>query len=518
MIVKGLIKKGIYYDSVSLMIVTRELNKMEGIIDSSIVMGTHENKAILRAVGLDLPDFKTAGDADILIAIKATDEMVAETAVLSIDHLFADLRKNQGNSGEQKVRSLEDAVRFMPDANLSLISVAGRYAAAEAMKALQRRLHVMIFSDNVSIEEEKILKDYAHANGLLLMGPDCGTAMINGIPLGFANLVRRGSIGLVAASGTGLQEVSCVIANQGGGISHAIGTGGRDIKREIGAIIFLDALKALSQDEETKVIVLISKPPDQEVLKKIGAEIKNTKKPVVAILLGGDPEILTKAGAYTASTLEEAGLIAVALASGNSPESVIAVKKTRDNAILAQALALTKSSRGRYLRGLYSGGTLCDEAQLVLKPAIGFAYSNIPLDKKFSLDDLWKSKENTLLDMGGDEFTYGRPHPMIDFSLRNKRILQEAADPDVAIILLDVVLGFGSHPDPASELVPVILEAKKNAPELHIIGSVTGTDQDPQNRHQVIRKLEEAGMIILQSNCAAAELAGQMILKLSTQK
>jgi FdrA protein len=513
MIIKGLIKKGAYYDSVSLMIVSKELNKLEGIIDSSVVMGTPENRALLNAVGLNIKEFNESSETDILIGIRASTEEAGDEAIQKVDQLLKDLQHHQNTKADQKSHSLEDAVQRLPGANLSLISIAGKYASVEAMKALKQGLHVMIFSDNVNIDEEITLKKYAHDHQLLLMGPDCGTAIINGIPLGFANVVQKGNIGIVAASGTGLQEVSSVISNNGAGISQAIGTGGRDIRKEIGGIIFLDAMKALNEDEETKVIVLISKPPHPEVLKKIGKEIKNINKPVIGILIGGDPEVLRQVGAIPAYTLEEAGLFAAAVSNGRKLDSIEKDLAKRKTQIIDRAEKFAKGKKGKNLRGLFSGGTLCDEAQLILKDSLGFVYSNSPLNEDFRLKDIWKSQENSIIDLGEDEFTRGRPHPMIDFTLRTKRILEEAADPNVGVILLDVVLGFGSHPDPASELIPVISKAKEISPDTLFIGSVTGTDQDPQNRKNVIRELEKAGMIVMVSNVAASELAGQIIKK-----
>src|SRR4030095_10708603 len=130
------------------------------------------------------------------------------------------------------------------DADIALISVPGDYAAAEALKALAQGLNVMLFFDNVAIADERAIKLYARARTLLVMGPDCGTAIVNGVPLGFANVVRRGDIGLVAASGTGLQEVTCRIHNLGGGISQAIGTGGRDLKDAGGGMPVLQGAAA----------------------------------------------------------------------------------------------------------------------------------------------------------------------------------------------------------------------------------------------------------------------------------
>lgn len=512
MIVKGLVKKGEYFDSVSLMIVSKEINQIEGVLDSSVVMGTSENKAILASAGLLIQEFSKCNDTDLLICLSAETEAHANKALLEVDGLLKNIRNKKDDEGIAKVRSIESAIEHMPEANLVLISIAGKYAAAEAMKALKNGLHVMIFSDNVSIEDELKLKNFAKEKGLLVMGPDCGTAIINGVPLAFANVVNRGNIGIVAASGTGLQEVSCIISNNGGGISQAIGTGGRDVKKEIGGIMFIEALKALNQDDATKVIVLVSKPPHPDVLQKISEEIVKIKKPVVGILIGGDPKVIRSAGAFAASNLEEAALIAIQLDKGEKPESDVAGNAASNMEI--QKIADGLKPKGKYLRGLFSGGTLCDEAQLILKDSLGFVYSNSPLNPDYQLKSLWKSQENTIIDMGEDEFTSGRPHPMIDFSLRCKRIVEEASVKDTAIILLDVVLGYGSNMQPSAELEPAILKAKQISPDLIIICSVTGTDLDPQHRKKVIQHLESLGVIVMPSNVAAAKLCGAVLKQL----
>lgn len=517
MIVKGIIKKGLYFDSVSLMIISKEVNKLDGVTDSSVIMGTSENKKILKAVGLFPDEFEDSGETDILVGIKAVSDSAADLAIQRVDQLFKDLQQQSRSESKQSARSLTDALKILPDANLSLISIAGKYAAKEAMKALKAGLHTMVFSDNVSIEEELVLKQFAKDHGLLVMGPDCGSAIINGIPLGFANVVNKGNIGIVAASGTGLQEVTAVISNNGGGISQAIGTGGRDVRKEIGGIMFLEVLRALNKDEATDVIVMISKPPHPDVIKEIGEELNNISKPVVAILIGGDTKILKQVNVIPAHTLEEAGLFAVAISQGNDIGVINKNLKERKTETALLAKKLSGNLKGKFMRGLFSGGTLCDEAQLALKEIIGDVYSNSPLNPDFQLKDLWKSKENSIIDLGEDEFTQGRPHPMIDYSLRNSRIIEEATDPGVAVILLDVVLGYGSHPDPASELIPAMKKAKEISPGIVFICSVTGTDQDPQDRKKTVQQLTQAGMVIMPSNVAASELSGEIIKILSVK-
>ncbi len=518
MVIKGIIKKGEYYDSVTLMLVARDVTKLEGVEDAAVVMGTEQNKSILETSGILLDMFKDAKDSDLLIAVKAKDESTANQAIQKVDELLKAKRSKSQEAGEYMPKSLEGALDFMPDANMVIISVAGKYAGDEAMKALEKGLHVMLFSDNVPIEKEIELKKYGRDQGLLVMGPDCGTAIINGVPLCFANVVNRGDIGIVAASGTGLQEVSSVITNEGSGISQAIGTGGRDVKKDVGGIMFMEGIKALEEDPETKYIVLVSKPPHPEVLKKVANLIKSEiKKPVVGIFLGGDPKVVEGAGAIPSNTLEEAGLIAASLSKGKSMDEFKKLLEDREKEILqiAEKESKNKTATQKYVRGLYTGGTLCDEAMLISRTIIGEVYGNAPINPDFKLENSWISKENSFVDLGEDEFTVGRPHPMIDFTLRNKKILDEVKDPEVAVILLDVVLGYGSNMQPGDELSPAIKQARefaeKEGRNVTFICSITGTNKDPQDRKKVKEQLEDAGAIVMPSNAAAAKLASYIV-------
>jgi FdrA protein len=508
---KAIIKKGHYYDSVTLMLATRELTAMPGIEDASIVMATKENLAILKNAGMLPSSIADATDNDLVIVVRAEKEEQADAAIHAVDQVLRDFRKKHEDGSSFSPRSFDAALQALPDANLSLISVAGKYAVSEARKALDNNLHVMLFSDNVSLEDELMLKTLAHDKGLLMMGPDCGTAIINGIPLAFANVVKRGNIGLVGASGTGLQEVTTIISNHGGGISQAIGTGGRDLHEMIGGMMFIDALRALAADEATEVICLVSKPPHPTVLKNVSQEVKAINKPVIAIFIGTDAKEMAAAGATPAKNLEEAALLALAAAKKENPDTVSERLNTQRKAIEQQAISFAKKAKGKYLRGLFSGGTLCDEAQLVMLKHGIKTYSNTPIDKDFMLEDPWKSCEHTIIDLGTDEFTAGRPHPMIDFSLRNKRIIAEANHQDVAVILLDVVLGYGAHLQPAEELVPAIEAAKASSKELLFVCSITGTADDPQDAGHVKKALENAGVIVMPSMAAAAELCAGIL-------
>lgn len=516
MVLKGIIKNGEYFDSISLMIVARSLNSLEDCLDSAVVMGTPENRAILESTGMLLPEFTNTTDTDLLVAVKAETDEKAASVLTHIDKLLKDLRKKDDSSEVFTPKSLDGALKILPDANLSLISVAGKYAAVEAWKALQKGLHVMLFSDNVPLEEEIKLKQFARERNLLVMGPDCGTAIINGVPLAFANIVNRGSIGIVAASGTGLQEVTCLISNAGEGISQAIGTGGRDIKKEVGGIMFIKAMEALAKDPDTKVILLVSKPPHPEVLEKIGKTAAALDKPIAAVFLGAGKEVSASHDIAMAETLEEAASLSLRLL--KDPCRTIPTEP--DDKLLELAKKEPRPGKNqKYLRALYSGGTFCSEAQVILGKTIKSIFSNAPLGNSQKIDDPNRSREHTVVDMGADEFTRGKPHPMIDFSTRNRRILEEAKDPETAVILLDVVLGYGSNPDPLADIVPIIKEAKRTASQnnryLPIVCSVTGTDKDPQNRSKVVKGLENAGAVVMRSNAEACKYVSFILGDLS---
>jgi FdrA protein len=529
MTVVGQIKKGAYFDSVTLMRVGKELAALPGVSDAAVAMGTKSNQAILAASGLLSSQFKQAGDTDLLIAIKAKTDKAAHGALAAVDALLGKATRKSSISNEVRPVSLDGALKVLPEANLAMISVAGRYAGELAMRALESGLHVMLFSDNVALEQEIALKQFARKRGLLVMGPDCGTAIINGVPLAFANAVNRGSIGIVAAAGTGLQEVSCIISNEGAGISQAIGTGGRDVKQQVGGTMFIEGLLALAQDEQTRVILLVSKPPHPQVLKRIEQVIKSIRKPVVTLFIGAETK------GRGPATLEEAALQAVALSKESSTEVAADVSRrqlrrrknaptdvggyapsvdtARDEALAklaAREMARRKHGQ-KYVRGLFSGGTFCAEAQIIFKDLLTDVYSNAPVHGMKQLRNSLVSQKHTVIDLGEDEFTVGRPHPMIDYSLRNRRILEEAADPATAVILLDVVLGYGSNPDPAAELTPVL---RKAARQVTMVCSITGTDQDPQNRSRVEAALRKAGATVMPSNAAACKLAGSIIVGL----
>ncbi|HBE88703.1 MAG TPA: FdrA family protein [Elusimicrobia bacterium] len=510
--IKTTIKKGAYFDSVALMQVAKKLNSVPGVIDSAVVMATKENKGLIKASGLLTAEVERAGENDLAIAVSARSAEAAEAAFRAAEELLNKKPAAASPGADRKAAGLDDAVKTLEGANLAVISVAGRFAGTLAADCLAKGLNVMLFSDNVPVEAEIALKKEGVKRGLLVMGPDCGTAIINGAPLAFANSVRRGNIGLVAASGTGAQEVTTLISNEGAGISQCIGTGGRDVKAEVGGLTFLQALAMLANDEGTEVILLVSKPPHPSVMKKITAAVKKIKKPIVAVLLGGEVKEKLKDDFYPARTLEEAAYKAACLGKGLKASK--AKELIYDMNLKAEELAkkeAAKKRRSRFLRGLFTGGTFVGEAQVVLPEFTGTVLSNAPLDKKNKLKNSVKLSGHAVVDLGEDEFTVGRPHPMIDFSLRNKMIISEAKKPEVSVLLLDLVLGYGANLKPLDDILPPVAAAFKANRELSIVASVTGTEADPQVRSKVVRALEAAGVLVMPSNAGACRLAGEII-------
>jgi len=445
--IRNLVEKGRYLDSVALMRVSRRVSALPGVEAAAAMIGTPANKALMRDAGLLDAAGDAAGMNDLIIGVRGADPEAALEAALEF---LAE--KPVTTSAAPHARSLKGALQAHPDANLALVSVPGAFAAHEARAALERGLNVLVFSDNVPIEEEVALKRLAREKGLLLMGPDCGTALIGGTPIAFANAVPRGDIGIVSASGTGLQEVSTLIARLGGGVSHGIGVGGRDLDERVGALSTLAAIDALEADPGTKKIVLISKPPSPEVAKRVRERLKASSKPSVVCFMGFEGTTLRGAAeSAVGRKLEWPGRPAVAKGKGE-------------------------------VVGLYCGGTLCAEAEQIV------------------------GERGEFLDLGDDEYTRGRPHPMIEPDLRNEHLARALADPKVSVLLFDVVLGYGSHENPAQVLVDGLKGTKKVA-----VASVTGTEADPQGLSRQAGILQAAGVIVAPSNAHAAEFAASIV-------
>ncbi len=507
--IKTEIRRGAYYDSVVLMQLQANLLGLPNITNVGVVMGTEANKEVLAQTDLLTAEAKAALPDDLIIVVQSDDEATAGSALSQVDELLA-RRRSTVEGLDYLPQSIGAAITMLPDAGWVLISVPGRYAAGVARECLRYDRHVFLYSDNVSLEDEIVLKQTAAEKNLLVMGPDCGTAIVNGVGLGFANRVRRGPIGVVGASGTGLQQVTARIHQLGSGITHALGTGGRDLSESVGAVTARQALGLLSRDPDTKVIVLISKPPAQTVADDLLRAAKASGKPVVVNFIGYTPpaHLSNQADLHFAAGLDQTAALAVELAKAQTP-----------TAEAGFPTELPFASGQKYLRGLFSGGTLAYEALLILQDYLPLVYSNAPLDKKYKLANSLVSQAHSIVDLGEDEFTVGRLHPMMDNTLRIQRLVQEASDPEVAVILLDVVLGYGAHPDPAGELAPAIAEAiakaKAAGRHLEVVALVSGTDEDPQDMAGQIEQLQAAGAKIETNNETAARQVGQLLQSLN---
>lgn len=482
------IKKGSFQDSVSLMIISRKLSERPEVDQVSVMMGTPANKSMLDSTGFWHDDFADATPNDICVAVRTEGE---EPGILDLirEQLEKELNAITNASGSShqlvKARRFESACQKLPQANLLLISVAGEYAASVAKEGLLANKNVMLFSDNVPLEQEVELKTLARERGLLVMGPDCGTAMIAGSPLAFANVLPEGGIGVIGASGTGIQEITSQIALHQQGVSHAIGLGGRDLSADVGGISALTALEMLATDDATRVIAFVSKPPSPQVRTRIIAAMQNVGKPVVALFLGSKPEQRREGNVWLANSLSDAAQLAVLLMR------------------VALQRQVQPEVAGKGIYGLYAGGTLAAEAAMLLSAGLG-----VPVSESHDQGVMLEGGGHRIVDLGDDSYTLGRPHPMIDPTTRSIEIEKLAALPDVGVLLLDVVLGYGACADPAGAVVEAVeqVRAKRAAP-LVVIATLTGTDADPQGRCGQAEILREAGIAVVETLEEAVLLA-----------
>ena len=507
MAIVNTIRKNHYQDSMKLMQISQKLSALEGVKQAAAIMATEANLLMLKDAGLIEKFPESAGANDLIIAVEAKSQEIGSEAIEQLETLLAPT--DIGNTSNIIYKSLETASTSLPGANIVVISVPGEYAKLEVAKAITKGLHSFLFSDNLTIEEEIELKERAREKGLLVMGPGCGTSIINGIGLGFANVINQGPIGIIAAAGTGLQEVTCLVNNMGSGITHGIGVGGRDLSQAVGGITTLESIKILDEDSSTEVLLIVSKPPSKEVAEKVIEAVKETGKPSVICFMGSDLKS-NDSNIYFTPTLDDAAIHAVQFAQNSSKKPRISSSKNWKKQVQEAIKSLTPKQK--YIRGLYSGGTLCYEAQHVLEPILGNIYSNAPFNKEYKLKDSNKSEKNSLIDLGEEEFTVGRPHPMIDANLRSQRLLSEASKANVAVILLDVVLGYVASPDPAGDLLPAIKKARKSAKKknrnLVFVAHVCGTHNDPQGLIDQENKLREVGVLVFPTNAQASRVAG----------
>ena len=487
------VRRGFYLDSVALMQLSAELAALAAVEDAVAMTGTPSNLQIMREAGLLAPPGEAAGPNDLVVAVRAVGEAEAEEALSRARSALA-REVAPAEVAEWRPRTLDGAVDRMGDANLVLVSTPGAHAEREARRALDRGLNVMLFSDNVPLEAERALKERAHALGLLVMGPDCGTAWIAGAPIAFANVVARGRVGVIAASGTGLQEVAVLLERAGAGISHGIGVGGRDLSDAVGGLSTLAAIDLLASDPGTDHLILVSKPPGPRTARLVFERVAASGKPCTAVVFGADGIEVPPGGPVPVPTLKDA----VERATGRT------IAPDYDPAAIARSEAERLGPGRHALRGLFCGGTLATEAYTVLVAA-GIGAVSGPA----SPAPPGSNVPHGVIDLGADEYTVGRPHPMIDPALRTAKLREALADRQVAVVLLDVVLGLGAHPDPARPIRDAVRDVDGDRPV--VVASVCGTGDDPQDHARQSAMLRDAGVAVAPSNADAAATAAAVL-------
>ena len=503
---KVYVLKNRYVDSVTLMNVAEKINQVEGIFGAESDMGTPANVALLSDLGYDVP--QGTGKNDLIIAIDADPGDQERAYQIGLDIL--DHRSTLGGN----VYSDVNAIDLTADPyDLVQISLPGEYAAAEIRKALDRGLDCFVFSDNVSLEDELACKQLGREKGRLVMGPDAGVGLLGGVALAAGSIVRKGAVGIIGASGSGAQEVACLVEHMGQGVSCIIGTGGRDLSPQIGGITMLMALERLANDPQTQVICLVSKVADPAVMGRVLDEADKLDKPVTAVFLGAPKRLFDGRRVHGAWSLEEAAVLSVAMLGGE----VHAPGRTRGQLeALAAALADGLPRERRYLRGLYCGGTFTEEAMILFHercPQIPL-YSNLDTVYASRLDDPHRSKGHAILDLGAEEFTAEAPHPIFDPALRLRRLEQELADGETGVVVLDFITGPGVHADPIMPFVPVI----QAHPEVRFIAAICGAEADPQDISGARRALEAAGCVVTGSNYQSAWLAAAMLARMEGRR
>lgn len=494
---KTIVKKGSYHDSVVLMLLTNQISTIEGVKKVSIMMATPANKDIYRQSGLSTEELESASANDMVVVADVDDDAILDVIMEEVEEFFKKQSTSEGDKkGAESVKSWDKALGKLPDANLAVISIPGAYAALEADRALDEGMNVFMFSDNVTLEDEIKLKQKAHEKGLAVMGPDCGTGIIQGVPIAFTNNVTPGAIGIIGASGTGIQELTTIIDRLGEGVKNAIGTGGRDLSTEVGGITMMDMIEAMESDDSVKVLIIISKPPAKEVRDRISDRLSNFKKPVVTLFLGEKPEYHEE-NFYHAYTLDEAARLAVGLVRG---------EEIKEGKVDVDDSQFFGAEEKKTIKAYYSGGTLAGEAAMLIKDAL-----NLKVPPQKAEGFMLKTDGHIVVDLGDDVYTQGKPHPMIDPAKRIECMQDAIDDTSTGVILLDIMLGYGSHEDMAGALLPSIVElrdkAKAEGRKLFFVATVCGTRRDFQSYDEAVSKLKEAGVIVCENNKLAVHTA-----------
>lgn len=501
------IRKNEYHDSLELLLATSILCEMDGIGKGNIAMGNAAGKALFDSLGLSNPLAAEAGIMDVIIVAQAQSE---EAFTKAVEATFQQMRGKKESNPSKHFDTTEAAVRAHPEAQLCVISVPGEYAKAEAMRALEAGLHVILFSSHISPEDELELKQFAQSRGLLVMGPDCGVVNLAGVAFLLGSVTARGPFGLCGATGVGIQHVGALLQAAGSGASQIIGTGGGDLKQPVGGISMLMGIDALENDPATEYILLVSRKPNEETLAKILARVKECSKVVVACFMGCEREVVESSGAIYAATLDEVAVKALEIVGKKA-----ALQSEAELDEMAAAAVAGMKPGQRYVRGLFTGGTYCEEAMNAFTALAGDVYSNAPLSESLRLEDSLVSFQNSCVDCGEDEFTAGKPHPTMEPSVRRPFIIKEAGDPEVCVLLLDFIFAVSAHMDPVGVVIEDIKQgmaaAAADGRKLAVVASICGTDSDFQSLGEQRAKLEEAGVLVCQTNYLAARLAGKIV-------
>ena len=509
------VRQNFYRDSLQLLKISDKIKRQSGIHEAAVVMGTRTNKQILSKLGFPQAKIKQAKESDSIIAIKAQDKKSLDSVLTRLDDLLEGTdRIMSGIENTGQTLDLNSALISMHDVNLALISVPGEYVKDLSLRLIDAGIHQQIFSDHVPISDELVIKKHASDNGILILGPGSGTSIINGKGVGFSNIIRNGPVAIVAAAGTGLQEVSTLLDRSEIGVKHGLGVGGNDPKDEIGGIMIIESIKALEACNDIRIIVIVSKPPSSQVKEKITEYILSKGKKNYVLTFIGTAKMTNyhvKARKVLEVNTLTSSVLAVAKQSGvdnfrKTIEEIYIPSMTLSKRLEKEWLELHKSQK--YLRALLTGGTFTYEAQVILNGIpIRDIYSNVPIDGSRVLPNTSKSYMNSVIDLGEEEFTEGRAHPMIDPTIRKLRLLDESMDSKVAVIMLDFVLGYGSNSDPVGAIINEIRNAKTNAERqgryLSIVAYVCGTKRDPQNYEFSMQLLKRSGVIVMPTNAFA---------------
>jgi len=513
-ITKNIVKKGLFRDSVQMMLLSQELRKDEGVLDAAIVMGTSLNKDVLLRCGLLTNEGVNAGEADTVISLTCKDERSLKSALERAEGLLT----QNPSQGKTDFQTIESALGSLAGANLAALSIPGQYVKEVASKMIERKMHIFLFSDHVPLADEVELKRSALAHNLLFMGPEAGTSIINGTVLGFGNRVRKGNVGIIGASGTGIQESSILLHFCGSGITNAIGVGGRDMKEQVGGLMTLKTMAFFEEDPETDAILIVSKPVSPSIRNKIiDAVRKYSKKDYILCLIGDQEQLYDYKQIKFAKSIQAAVLKTLKTIDRRRFESSQHKLKQETSMCLEFANESSRSlgSKQKFARGLFTGGTLCYESKVILEEMLGPTFSNLSSSPKYHIGGNEASKAHTLIDFGEDEFTASRPHPIIDPSLRLERLLKEARDPSVAVIFMDLIVGYSVAERTIELHSKAIKEAIESAGKenrtLPIFVHVCGTEQDISEADlDVIR---EAGAQIFTSNALMSITAAAIIKK-----